>query len=452
MGSFQRPGMMNILLYALYYIHKPWMIPFRLIEALVIVLPARKFRSNWMAIAVRAVEGVGVLGLVAIGVSFPAFGPMPDPIPSTYISRYPPVWSWPARFPTTVADLPLSDMGVPGTYDLKNTDLSMIDLQDSEDILLRADFDDGTYWPPAEQLPPGFDPAQIMELGKNPGLGLRQLHEQGITGRGVSIAIIDQPLPPEHQEYRDQLRWYEEINPSLQSGASMHGPAVASLAVGKTIGVAPEANLYYFSAAGDLWPLGQVYHLMACGIRRALTLNDQLPPDQKIRVISISMGWSPGAVGYEDVTAAVREAEEQGILVIYTSSQQGYMGLDRDPVSDPDQFESYEPGLFISGNFYATGGQILPGHIWGPMDSRTTASPAGVDEYVFYRIGGLSWTTPYLAGVYALAVQVDPSITPERFWELSLQTGRTITLTHEGESYSLGPIIDPPALIEALQK
>jgi hypothetical protein len=50
------------------------------------------------------------------------------------------------------------------------------------------------------------------------------------------------------------------------------------------------------------------------------------------------------------------------------------------------------------------------------MDSRTTASPGATDQYVFYGIGGMSWAVPYIAGVYALAVQVDPAITPERFW------------------------------------
>jgi hypothetical protein len=32
---------------------------------------------------------------------------------------------------------------------------------------------------------------EIMEEGKNPGLGIRSLHSQGITGKGISVAIID---------------------------------------------------------------------------------------------------------------------------------------------------------------------------------------------------------------------------------------------------------------------
>ena len=50
---------------------------------------------------------------------------------------------------------------------------------------------------------------------------------------------------------------------------------------------------------------------------------------------------------------------------------------------------------------------------------------------------------PYLAGVYALAAQVDPEITPERFWELALQTGRTLNITGTPGFTRLGPVLDP---------
>jgi hypothetical protein len=87
-----------------------------------------------------------------------------------------------------------------------------------------------------------------------------------------------------------------------------------------------------------------------------------------------------------------------------------------------------------------------------PMDSRTTASPCGSDEYAFSRCGGWSWVTPYIADMYALAVQVDPEITPDVFWWLAMRAGRTIEFDHQGETIALGPILDPVALIEALQE
>jgi len=86
------------------------------------------------------------------------------------------------------------------------------------------------------------------------------------------------------------------------------------------------------------------------------------------------------------------------------------------------------------------------------MDSRTTASPGGVDEYVFYREGGWSWSIPYIAGAYALAAQVKPTITPDEFWQLALQTGRMIELEHEGKVFEFGPILDPIDLVIELQK
>jgi hypothetical protein len=86
-----------------------------------------------------------------------------------------------------------------------------------------------------------------------------------------------------------------------------------------------------------------------------------------------------------------------------------------------------------------------------PMDARTTASPTGTEDYVFYRTGGWSWSIPYLAGMYALAAQVQPEITPEKFWETALKTGRTIQLQHAGKDYEFGVILDPQALIKAIK-
>jgi hypothetical protein len=125
------------------------------------------------------------------------------------------------------------------------------------------------------------------------------------------------------------------------------------------------------------------------------------------------------------------------------------LGLGREPLDDPNAFEECLPWHHVAEGFYE--GQQYTDWLMAPSDSRATASPNGEDEYVFYRRGGLSWTIPYAAGVYALAAQVDPEITPERFWRLALKTGRTIDVEHNGETFRLGRIIDPVALIDALQ-
>jgi hypothetical protein len=85
------------------------------------------------------------------------------------------------------------------------------------------------------------------------------------------------------------------------------------------------------------------------------------------------------------------------------------------------------------------------------MDSRTTASPTGKGDYVFYAQGGMSWAVPYLAGLYALAVQVKPDITPEEFLKEARKTGRTIQIQRDGKEYEFGIILDPRALIEEIK-
>ena len=330
---------------------------------------------------------------------------------------------------------------------LQGRDLRQLDLLERLPDLLQASFDSHTQWP--DELPAAFGPARFLELGKNPGLGLRALHAKGITGRGVSIAIIDHRLLVDHAEYGDRLRLYEELH-SLDPRASMHGTAVASIAVGKTVGVAPGADLYYISDyfmtsnplpwAGFLsravlartkssdgkapepemgWNLVD-FGWVAKGIERVLEVNRDLPVASKIRAISIEIGWEAGQPGYEEVTAAVERAKKEGVFVISSSlrSTHGmrFHGLGRDPLSDPENPASYYPVT-------AWGPGLAEPTLLIPMDARTIAAPTGAGDYAFYRQGGWSWVAPYLAGLYALACQVKPDVTPELFWEKALETG-----------------------------
>jgi len=67
---------------------------------------------------------------------------------------------------------------------------------------------------------------QEIELGKNPGLGIVKLHEKGITGRGVPVAIIDQKLRLTHVEYKDSIARYTEVDDLSGEAVSMHGSGV----------------------------------------------------------------------------------------------------------------------------------------------------------------------------------------------------------------------------------
>jgi hypothetical protein len=182
----------------------------------------------------------------------------------------------------------------------------------------------------------------------------------------------------------------------------MAGGAVASIAVGRTVGVAPEADLYCIAThRGDN---GSDDTYLADTIRRIVTINKALPRERKIRVISMSIGWGLEVEGHPQLMAAVRGARAAGMLVVSTTIQEMYGldlgGLGRPPLADPNTAASYEPGAFWT--------QAFANSVWRdtygvmllvPRDSRATASHSGVDEHAFYRAGGMSWAVPSLRQV-----------------------------------------------------
>jgi hypothetical protein len=342
-----------------------------------------------------------------------------------------------------LASLPAYDSSSTAGWqvDVRGSDLSKLDLRSRLKDLLHADFDSVTKWP--QKLPRGFDPSRIMEIGKDPGLGIRLLHAQGHTGKGVGIAIIDQALLVDHVEYRDRLRLYEEIHwPASQDpGASMHAPAVASIAAGKTVGVAPEADLYFIANwMGITTTSGEFrYELssMAASIDRIVAVNRTLPQDRRIRVVSISLGINPAMTGYDLASRSIEKARAEGIYVAFVGSNP-FLGLGREPTKDPNDFASYGPG-----DFWKTSPTAARGNLLVPMDSRCTASPTGADDFVLYPQGGMSWAVPWVAGLYALACQERPAVTPETFWAAAAKTARTTPV---------GTIIDPAKLLEEIAK
>ncbi|MDU5211600.1 MAG: hypothetical protein E6441_17940, partial [Clostridium sp.] len=124
-----------------------------------------------------------------------------------------------------------------GIIDLRTTKvdsqyLNRLSLSDLNDFM---NFDDLTEWP--KYLPKGFDPQKLLEEGKEKKLNLQKVHDKGYNGAGVGIAMIDQTLLVDHVEIKDNLKFYKAFSKEKEV-ASMHGVEMASIAVGKNVGVA----------------------------------------------------------------------------------------------------------------------------------------------------------------------------------------------------------------------
>jgi len=330
--------------------------------------------------------------------------------------------------------------------DLRGYDLTSLDLRERREDLQHSVFNSWTKWP--TQLPPDFDPARVLALNQTPGLGLRELHRKGITGKGVGVAIIDQELLVSHVEYADRLKLYEEIH-GFAEAAEMHGPVVASIAVGKTVGVAPEADLYYIAhapiphsvdeAALETGEIANDYTSTAQAIRRLLEIDRKLPKEHKIRAIAISLGFMRDWAGYQEVTQAIAAARKEGVFVTCVNMEEFYGvyvgGLSHDMLKDPEAVDSYElPAIpFGPGYLDQRPNKELP-QLMVPQGARTFAEAGGDDRYFYFGDGGASWRPPFLAGLYALACQVKPKVTPEEFLAKAVETGDTLTVTAKGLS------------------
>lgn len=310
-----------------------------------------------------------------------------------------------------------------------NVSLANLDLRGHKKLLDDMPFDSLTKWPEPNGLPDGFRPADLLEEGKDPGLSIRKLHEEGIDGKGIGIAVIDQPLLKSHIEYKDRIVHYEEIEVQGVK-IQMHGPPVCSIAVGKTCGVAPKAPLYYYAVPPWKWLDNKPW---ADTLNKIIERNRDLKEPEKIRVVSISLGAFSQRSNFDLWKRAVDKANRNGILVVTCDPTFLRLGMLRRKEGKPADLPLSYEAIF---NWPDVDLLVLTGN-------RTIASYKGPDVYHYERRGGMSWAVPYLAGLAALAYQVNPEIEPDKIVELWTKTAvRT----------KAGPVVNPVGFIEAVKK
>lgn len=336
-------------------------------------------------------------------------------------------------------DLPLKPMDnvirVNGSYDL------VLHEGDYTDYNMRYyTFYDSTVFEGCEE-----EAAALLEAGKNPGLGIRGLHAEGIKGN-VNVAIIDQNMILGNPELEDRIIEYKDFGTgeSPDSG-SLHGLSVTSILAGKTVGVAPEARVYYASVPG--WAADAAYYGDA--LEWLIGINEALPNDDKIRVVSVSAGPETNYFDNSDRWSdAVAEAQAQGMMIIDCRGEQstGYVFGSYHDRNDPDNIEKSYPGYPYGNDGRDFTNDFWKKYLFAPASERTIAHEMekGERHFRFDGVGGQSWSVPYVAGVAAMGYQVNPDMTPEQCRELLFSTA---WIDGYGLSY-----VNPPAFVEAARK
>lgn len=313
----------------------------------------------------------------------------------------------------------------------------------------------------------GFNPQkEIIEKYKEPAPGVRKVHEMGITGKGVNVAIIDGGLTP-HAEYNSQIKSITAFGYKDGIKPDSHAAAVTSQLAGKTCGSAPDANIQYYAA--EMLPNSDPNqsndkHLKA--LKDILEKNKKASDKDKIQVVSVSWGFRQDKADYPEVLKTIKELEDSGVAVFWP----GQIGLgERNPDAppneltiwegvgrkygkDPAKTDSVKPNYWSSPESLAETAEIIEKtgmkQIIIPCDNKTVASSIDGKSFDYYPNGGMSWGTPTIAGVYCLAKEANPNITPKEFHQLAYETGTDML----SNGKPVGRVIDAEKLIGKIKQ
>lgn len=273
------------------------------------------------------------------------------------------------------------------------------------------------------KTPEGYDPGALLEWGKYPGLNVDLLQKHGFTGKGAVVAYIDQPIA-NHEQYAGVALHYTN---NTDSNQSMHGPAVLSLLAGKDTGTAPEAEVYYYAHAS--WLADQTTHA-AC-LYQIIEQNKSLPEGQRITMVGFSDNIDESEKNADAFRDAVTACEKAGIMVWFCGEYGAGSFL---PMSDKN-----DPRNLVPEEWWGSGHR--PKLVMVPAAGRTTAATMGGASYIYWASGGLSWTMPYMLGLYAIATEIDPSLTQDQLRELLVNTA------YEGSGL---PTVNPVGFVAAV--
>lgn len=283
-------------------------------------------------------------------------------------------------------------------------------------------------------------------------LGVDKLWEKGLTGKGVTIAIIDTGIYP-HKDFegriigfKDYVNGYREPYDDQGHGTHVAGDCAGdgTMSGGKYKGTAPEAKLVGVKSL-DKHGAGRFSDIIK-GIQWVVENKDKY----NIKVMNMSLG-GPAFQSYKDdpICQAVEKAMDKGIVPVIAAGNSGPKAFtvgspgnhpevltvgafdDKNTVERYDdhiaEFSSRGPTKIdnlTKPDVLSPGVNITAPTAYGSVLDTHPKIPHEGPDYI--TISGTSMATPIMAGIVADLVQAHPEMSPKEVKQLFTETARRL--------------------------
>jgi len=325
-------------------------------------------------------------------------------------------------------------------------------------------------YPKPEQLRPKIpDPEKekrpALDIA-NSTLGINRLWEQGYTGKGVGICVIDSGLHP-HKDFEGRVKAFIDIHDGKEKPYDPygHGTHVTGIAAGsgaesngKYKGVAPDADIVSIR-------ITSVSEAVKA-IQWAIENKDEYGID----VVNMSLGDFPIKSYKSDPWAqAAEKAWDSGLLVVVAAGNEGpgkgtisTPGIDpkvitvgaiddkNTPERDDDTMARFSSRGPTTPDGITKPDVVAPGvEIFGPLSPGSTLDTPDLPHVgkKYIGISGSSMATPLVSGLGALLLQANPELTNNDIKRILMDTAEKYLPKAKPNDQGAG-LIDP---LEALQ-
>jgi serine protease AprX len=271
-----------------------------------------------------------------------------------------------------------------------------------------------------------------------------QVWSQGMTGRGVTVAVLDSGVAADPDLVSPASRILASVNfadQRLVADPGGHGTHVAGIiagngtrSAGEFVGVAPEANIV------DVRVLGSTGSGRISSVVRGIDWVLAHRNTYNIRVINLSFGApTPTSYRTDPMSAAVEIAWQRGVVVVAAA---GNSGPARDTVASPgiDPYVITVGAADDHGTVSPRDDTLAPFSSWGTANSNAKpdllapgrrivsirVQGSALDSLfrdrvvlahngsTYLRLSGTSMATPVVAGAVALVLQGRPNLSPDQ--------------------------------------